>query len=219
MPDISNITPARFEILKKITKNDWCATDLAKELGFSVPYVHQQLVLLEAQGYIKKKILRDKLPGKPKQVYKLIQNFAYVTILKDGFADEFKISKQDKMLDFLQIISELPISSQNLMSKYYWAISDDFEKILSLSLISYDDTKIELFAITTEDELQNLRKTISHIKFGVKGAEKTVSCWVHTLKECEDGISKKDNYYLAHLTRARKIIEKEGIIDKLKEKI
>ncbi|MGE0793037.1 MAG: hypothetical protein AB7V77_02540 [Candidatus Woesearchaeota archaeon] len=211
---------SKFEILKKVAEKEQSPTDLSQKLGFSVPYVHQQMVLLEAQGFIKKKVLKDGSNGKPKQIYRLINEFANISLVREGFAEQFKISKEGYTLLYLQLISMMPSSNYFLFSKYYWQNVEEIFKLKSLSLISYDDEKIELFGVADANDVFELRKKISHVKLkDVKNEDKIIVCWVNTVTECQEGILKKDNYYLSHITRAKVLFDNENILKELKEEI
>jgi len=70
------ITETRWRIIEKLSKGDKTPTELAKEMGISIPSVHKQLVELERKGLIKK---IDVVKGKtrPYQQYSLGDGFIF----------------------------------------------------------------------------------------------------------------------------------------------
>ena len=96
MSEYTQISQARFEILKKLAFEEQSSAELASKLKFSVPYIHQQVTLLEAQGYLNKKVVRTGNAGKPKQIYTVAQETINISILKEGFAAQFNISKEEE---------------------------------------------------------------------------------------------------------------------------
>lgn len=218
MVDNCNLSEAKFLILKHIAEEENSSTELATKLGFSVPYIHQQLVLLEAQGYVKKRIIRTNSAGKPKTYYRISQDMVDVRILKEGYATQFRLSKTDQITTYLQILSLMNNNTHYLMSKFYWSNIDEMNALLSLAYISVDDEKIELFGIALTKDCEALRRKISNVKLvDEKGGHKTIVCWINSIDECEEGISKKDSYYLSHITRAKPLVDKDGLFSKLKE--
>jgi len=218
MAEFEFMSSAKFEILSRISLEESSPTEIASKLGFSVPYIHQQLVLLEAQGYVKKRVSRKGVAGKPKQKYHLAVDVIDISILKDGFSKRVRFSKEEGMSLYFQIVSSLPQNTHELFSKFYWQNLEYIKKLTSLSLISYDDEKLELFGITDSGNVDSLRKNISHFKCVLDG-EKIVVCWVNTLDECEHGLKVRDSYYLSHITRAKPLFDKEKLFQRFKELI
>lgn len=220
MPDYCNLSEAKFLILKSLAEKESSPTELASKLKYSVPYIHQQLLLLEAQGYLKKKVVRNNLAGKPKTYYQIAQDIVDISLLRNGYANQFRLGKEDHILTYIQILSIMNNATHYLMSKFYWENIDEFDKLISLALISVDEHKIELFGIALAKNCDVLRGKISHVKVGdEKGVEKTIVCWINSIDECEEGISKKDSYYLSHITRAKPLFDKDGLFKQLKERI
>ena len=63
-------TPSRFRILSEIARKPRSASEIARAIGMSLPYVLAQISLLEAKDIItKKQIEHYKQVGKPKQYY------------------------------------------------------------------------------------------------------------------------------------------------------
>jgi len=219
MTEYGLMSQAKFDILKEICILEQSPTELAKRTNFSVPYIHQQLTLLEAQGYIKRKSIRKGVAGKPKQMYKLNQDLVDIGILKDGFAERFRIQKDPFLIKYLHIISNLSSTAHNVFSKFYWQNVEEIELLDALSFISFDEEKIELFGITASSHADNLRKKISNLKIKFGGKERTVVCWINTWDECEEGIKKKDAYYLSQITRSKILFDKLKMFEKLKESV
>lgn len=215
---ITHIPESRWSIVCEIAKKSQSPTELAKKLTLSVPYVHQQLTLLDAQGIVSRTTVRDGSPGKPKQIYKIVRDIVNLKILTNGYAGDSEITDDVHTINYLELLTKTPKHAHCIISKYYWDNVEYFLKTLAIGHISSDEDKIELITITTNDHLDELRSKISNVKIkDIDGKHKTIACWVHTEQECIDGIKKKDNYYLSHIAKVTGIIDRTEIFKKLKK--
>ena len=215
MGNIFNLSESRFNILKIVTKGFESVSEIAKKLNYSVPYVHQQVTLLEAKGYLNKKILKVKDVGKPRNIYQIANQNSNVTLLRKNFAKTFELS-DDLTLKYLQILGNLPPEVHSIVSRYYWNNIDDVSKIKAISFLGFDEDKVELFVLTDNKNVEKLRKDISNVKM-TDG--RTIVCWVNTFEECEKGAETKDTYYLSHIAKAKAVLDDDNLFDNLKEKI
>lgn len=215
MDEFSNIPEGRLEILKQVAIGNKSVIDISKKLNLSIPYVHQQITLLEAQGHLKRRIVKTKDVKKPRRIYDISKESAQIILIKNNFAKRFQIS-DNYFLTYLQILANLPSQIHTIMSKYYWDNYEDFSKIRAISFLGFNDEKVELFVLSDDKNLDELRKRISNVKLGTN---KTMVCWVNTYEECQKGVEAKDSYYLSHITKAKVIVDDENLFLKLKEKI
>ena len=201
-------TPAQFQILQAIATGSDAASDIAKVTGLSLPYILNQLALLEARGQITKEIAHKQSgPGKPKKRYKLASAMASVSILQEGFGKQFDISEPSKMLAaYFQLLSKVRDKNKAAFSEYYWCKIEYFEKIRAAAFISEQDNTIEILALTETKFLDELRKNISmYIVRQKEYKGLRLACWVHTTEEIIHGVKNHDDYYI-NLVKKGKII-------------
>lgn len=92
------LTGTKWEIIQKISSKPASPLELAKELNTTVANISQQLRLLHTAGLIKKEKTRTAMPGKPRVLFSLSDDFAFVSVFSEGFAKKkmIKITKQQK---------------------------------------------------------------------------------------------------------------------------
>ena len=213
-------TPSRFRILSEIARKPRSASEIARAIGMSLPYVLAQISLLEAKDIItKKQIEHYKQVGKPKQYYHITKPIIRVTILTEGFGAKYTLeSPSPATRTYFQLISYIPTIKQGTFSQYYWNSLKHFQKVLALALVHTTADKVEMVAITTDVHLDDLRKNISHQKITTADNKVvTFSCWVHTQDEFSKGLANKDYYYEDLLNRLTSINDPEHIFEDLKQ--
>ncbi len=219
---MSQETPAQFKILQAIVTGKDAASDIAKATGISLPYILNQLALLEARGQITKEIAHKQSgPGKPKKRYKLASAMVSISILREGFGRQFEISEPSKMLAvYLQLLATISDKNKAAFSEYYWSKIDQFEKLRGMAFIMEENNTVELLALTTIKNLDSLRKSISN--YTIKQIEYKslrIACWVHTTEEVIHGVKNHDDYYINLMKRAKPIVDPHGEIVKLLKEV
>lgn len=192
------LTPSRFRILQEIVKSPSSASQIARDIKMSIPYVLNQITLLEAKGFIsKKEESSSKTPGKPKKIFTLSHETTNIITLQDGFAKKFSISQPSQGLNkYFRLLSFINKQKQCEFSKYYWSNLEEFHSVQSIGLIEIQDDKVELLAVTSADHLESLRKKIANQTIiNASGRKTTFVCWVHTKEELKKGCELKDFYY------------------------
>ncbi len=94
---IEEVSQTEFQLLSEISKLEQSsASQLAKKMSVSIPYVLSQLKLLEAKGVLEKKKLKETgLAGKPQTIYNIkVQETEIKTISR--FRTEQKTIKNDR---------------------------------------------------------------------------------------------------------------------------
>jgi DNA-binding transcriptional ArsR family regulator len=88
----SFLVEKRWEILRILSKSPTSPIELAEILETTVSYVSQQLKLLEAMGLVRKTRTGAVEKGKPRSVYSLSQEFAYITLLSYNNSSKKRIT-------------------------------------------------------------------------------------------------------------------------------
>ena len=93
-------TEQRWKILQNLSDKKLSPLQLADMTSTTISNVSQQLKLLEAADIIKKEKVRNRDRGKPRTLFSLSDDYAYITLLMDGFAEKklFSIKNNRKML-------------------------------------------------------------------------------------------------------------------------
>lgn len=212
------LTPSRFRILQEIAIAPASASEIARRVKMSIPYVLNQVTLLEAKGIISKKETTEQDgPGKPKKTFKITQPIIKLTVVHEGFGKQFSINNPTPRLSkYFQLISFINKRKQYEFSKYYWSLLDDFEKAIAISHIETQDDKVELLAITTKENLDSLRKNISNKTIiGEEDKNITFVCWVHTFDELKKGCENKDFYYENLKKRLTPMYDPQNLFEKI----
>ena len=213
-------TPSRFRILAEIARKPRSATEIARSIGMSLPYVLSQLAILEAKDIInKKESSSHHQPGKPKQFFQLTKPLIRITMLTDGFGAKFSLENPSPATQtYFQLLSHIPSIKQSPFSQYYWGALKHFQKVQALAIVHTTADKLEMVALTSEAHLDDLRKQISHQKITTSNDKIiTFSCWVHTPDEFAEGLSKKDYYYEDLLNRLTPMHDPEHLFEALKK--
>lgn len=212
-------SPSRFKILKELVQEKKSATDIARSINISLPYVLSQLAILEAKNIITKELPEIKNnPGKPKQYYRLTRPIVNLTLLEDGFGMKAEIKEPDKeTTKYLRLISQVKGHQRHALSRYYWKYIKQFKHVHALALLNLFDDKIELVALTDYKHLEELRKHISSYKTSpLPNKDVLIACWVHTGKEFEEGCAKKDGYYEGLRDKMTTLFDSNNIINNIK---
>lgn len=217
--DDSIFTASRFKILTEIAKGKKSATELAKVVNFSLPYILAQLAILEAKNIITKEVAQSqKNPGKPKQYYSLTKPIINVSMLTFGFGGKFSIDDNQEVENQFRILAGIEPKYHCAISEYYWNFNKSFQHVQALAKLKVEDNKIELVAITEKKHLELLRKEISSHKLICNKAESNIAiaCWVHSINEFKDGCLRQDHYYLDLKKRMRALFDKNNSIQTIK---
>ena len=94
------LTGTKWDILELLAKDKLSPSELAKRLDTTIANISQQLRLLQTAGLIKKKRTGSGKPGKPRMIFSLSNNYAFVIVFTDGFAEKklVKISDKEKFV-------------------------------------------------------------------------------------------------------------------------
>ena len=92
------LTGTKWEIIEILAAKPSSPLELAKKLNTTIANISQQLRLLQTAGLVKKEKTGSGQPGKPRVLFSLSNNYAFITIFSKGFAKKklIKISKKQK---------------------------------------------------------------------------------------------------------------------------
>lgn len=87
--DIENLlTGTKWDIIQLLSKRQYSPLELSKQLNTTIANISQQLRLLETADLIKKNKTGSTGPGKPRTLFSLSDDYAFITIISQGFAQK-----------------------------------------------------------------------------------------------------------------------------------
>lgn len=92
------LTGTKWDILELLSRKRLSPIEIAKDLNTTVANISQQLRLLQAAGLVKKERTGSAKPGKPRMLFSLSENYAFVAIVSKGLAKKalVRISSKEK---------------------------------------------------------------------------------------------------------------------------
>lgn len=100
------LTGTKWEIIELIAENPSSSTELAKDLKTTVANISQQVRLLETAGLVNKKKTGSGKPGKPRVLFSLSHDFAFITIFTKGYSEKRLIKIDNKQREVLKKVLE-----------------------------------------------------------------------------------------------------------------
>jgi hypothetical protein len=219
-------TKSRWSILKELAKADKSAAEIAKRTNQSTANATQQLAILEAYDLVRKaKQDQEKQkpgkPGKPKTPYTLNQEIFAFSFLRHGMAEKsvIKLRETDLFPKFvLNAYFTLKEEDHYPIVKFVCE-SEILKKADSIAFLQSSEKEIELFIIT-EQNLHDFREKYSNFPVnGLDGKTKKIISWSHNKKELEEGLEKKEDYFINLVKNSKELIDKKEYLKELKEKI
>jgi len=217
------ILGSKWEILKELSRGDKSAVELSKKTNQSTANITTQLKILEAYGMVKKTTRpseNKRKAGKPKTPYMLNQDIMVTCFLKPGHAE--KITTKLKELDhfhklFVNIFLTMTPDQHYPLIKYVTE-ADLIRKADAISYLESNDKETELLIIT--EHVQELRANYSNASIETpEGKTKKIISWTHNKKEIEEGLDRKEEYFINLVKKSKELIDKKGILEELKQRI
>jgi len=206
----------KWTILREIAQGPVSPTDLAAKTSTSLSNITQQLKLLEAHKIVGKKKSEEKSAGKPRTIYHINNEMVYSILLMDGKAERrvFKIDNTNKM--FFNIIFGMNTEDILLMLKFCFKYEDVLKKCKAIGYLKSTRDSIELFLIT--DYLDEIRSKFSNIFIEDSHSKtKKIVNWSHNEFEINDGLGRKDKYFMDMIKNVEIINDPGSILLKFKE--
>jgi hypothetical protein len=206
----------KWNILKEIAKSPKSPSDLALQTNTSLSNIIQQLKLLEAYKIVRKVKSEEKNSGKPKTIYHINMETAYASLLKEGKAERkiFYIDNSNKM--FFNILFSVNTEDLMFMLKFCFKYEEVLKKCKAIGFLKSTKDSIELFLIT--DYLDEIRSKFSNIFIeDYNGRTKKIINWSHNEFEINDGLSRKDKYFIDMIKNAQIVHDPIDILKRVKD--
>lgn len=94
------LTGTKWDIIKALSKESLSPLELSKLLNTTIANISQQLRLLQAANLIKKQKTGQAKAGKPRTLFSLSEDYAFIAVFSKGFAEKklVKITEKNKQL-------------------------------------------------------------------------------------------------------------------------
>ncbi|MFH1642051.1 MAG: helix-turn-helix domain-containing protein [Nanoarchaeota archaeon] len=185
---VTLFTEQKWNILRELAKGKFSPLQLAEKSSTTMANISQQLRLLEFSNMVKKKKIPNRDKGKPRTLFYIPEDYAYVISIMNGFADK-KLVKVDGMHKILFKIMFLPDQEfQYYIEKFVWGIEDYLSKIEIIAIRPGGDNVDVMIGTVFPKELEKKIKDVS-IKKQNQGL-KNFRVEIITPEEIEKGIKK-----------------------------
>lgn len=218
------LTKSKWSILKELAKGEKAASEIAKKTGQSIANITQQLQLLEAYNIIKKAKQeasheKKQKAGKPKTPYTINQEIVAISILKQGLAEKksMKLKELDDCHKLLfNIFFILPAEDHYYLIKFI-CDTDMIKKADTIGYLKSDEKEIEIMIIT--EHMAEVRDKYCNMNIkGLSGKTKKIISWSHNKKEVEEGVERKEEYFVNLVKNSKELLDKKGHLSKIKQK-
>lgn len=213
------LTKSKWSILKELAKGEKSAVEIARKTNQSIANVTQQLQLLEAYNLVKKaKQVKEKKAGKPRTPYVLSQEIVLTSMLKPGIAEKrlLKLKELDAYHRFLLNLFFILNPEDHYYLIKFTCITDIIKKADTIAYLNSDDKEIEIMIIT--EHTREVREKYSNMNItGLDGKTKKIISWTHNKKEIEEGLERKEDYFINLVKNSRELIDKKDYIKELKQ--
>lgn len=215
------LTKSKWSILKELAKGKKSAVEIAKKTNQSIANVTQQLRLLEAYDLVKKaKHEKEKKPGKPKIPYVLSQEIVITSMVKPGLVDKkvLKLKEADACHKcLLNAFFLLNPEDYYYLTKFIYT-TDMMKKADTLAYLKSDDKEIEIMIIT--EHIREVREKYSNMSIsGLSGKTKKIISWSHNKKEVEEGLKRKEEYFINLVKKSKELFDKKNNLADLREQV
>ncbi|GIU70375.1 MAG: hypothetical protein KatS3mg002_1611 [Candidatus Woesearchaeota archaeon] len=208
------LNDTKWEILKEISKRETSATELAEKLDTSISNITQQLKILEAYEIIKRRKIKEKNIGKPRTVYSIKNEIIYAIILKNNKAEK-KIFKIDAVSGL--IFNTLFITGTEdafFILKFMLKHEEILKRCKAIGFIKSTKENVELFILT--DYIDEIRAKFSNLFIEDNiGKTKKIINWTHNEWEINDGLNRKDKYFLDITNNVQTIYDPDKILENI----
>lgn len=208
-------TDQKWKILSALSEGKFSPLQLAEKSNTSIANISQQLRLLEFTNLVKKEKIPNRDKGKPRTLFSLSEDYAYVISLMKGFSDK-KLVKLDNLHKIIFRI--LSIEDRNLcyyIEKFIWGIEDCIEYI-NVIILKQEDGLINVI-IAAKDMAKIDKKVKNVIIKKPNGESRNFKVKIISMSEMEK-LAKQKRGIFAESENAFLIYDTEGIIQKINKR-
>jgi predicted transcriptional regulator len=147
-------TEQKWNILRALSEEPQSPLQLSQKLNTTMANISQQLKLLEAVNLVKKEKIRNRDKGKPRTLFSLNGEYAFLIPVTAKFTDKRLIKTTDHQKSILRIW--FLDNHQHDIERFYWSIRDSLP---SISAIIVDETAKKIHVVSdSKDALKGSSK-------------------------------------------------------------
>jgi DNA-binding transcriptional regulator GbsR (MarR family) len=127
-------TEQKWNILKCLSKEKYSPLQLAEQLNTTMANISQQLKLLEAVNLVKKEKIKNRDKGKPRTLFSLNDNFAYLISAMNNFADKklMRVTDHHKIILKIWFLEDQQL--HHSVERLYWKIEPYLKQIAAIAV-------------------------------------------------------------------------------------
>jgi DNA-binding transcriptional regulator GbsR (MarR family) len=167
-------TEQKWNILKCLSKEKFSPLQLAEKLNTTMANISQQLRLLEASNLVKKEKIKNRDKGKPRALFSLTDDYAYLISTMQRFAHKRLLRVTDHHKIILKIWFLKDPEVHYALERIYWKVEPYMKQI---DIIAVNEKSKDLFLISDKaKEIEKLarNKSINVKVFSKEDAEKLI---------------------------------------------
>ncbi len=153
-------TEQKWKILSALSKGKFSPLQLAERSNTTMANISQQLKLLEFSNLVKKEKIRNRDKGKPRTLFSLSDDHAYLISAAEGFADK-RLLKLDEFHKIM--IRVLFLENQELhyyVEKFIWGIEEYLGLVDVIAIVpGKEEIKVIISGSNTKDIEKKIQNT------------------------------------------------------------
>lgn len=162
----------KWNILKCLSEGGHSPLQLAAKLNTTIANISQQLRLLEAANLLKTEKIQSRDKGKPRKMFYLNHDYAYMIPAMEGFAEKKLMELNDHHKAIIKIWFLKNPAMQQQTEKFYWAIDPYLSQIKAVAINQKEENEV----IVVSDKPKDIEKKLITISRELKiGKLKSVS--------------------------------------------
>jgi len=175
----------KWNILKNLSANKHSPLQLATKSNTSIANISQQLRLLEAAHLVQKQKIPNRDKGKPRTLFSLTDNYAYLISTMNDFAEKklLKLSDHNKAILKIWYLEDQELHYP--LEKFFWKIEPNLQEIEGIAITKNGDTKLIVVSEKFDKKIDDL-----HVK--TKTTERVVKVDVFDKKEFSKYLKKAE---------------------------
>ena len=165
----------KWNILKCLSEGKYSPIQLAEKLNTTMANISQQLRLLEAANLVKKEKIKNRDKGKPRSLFSLSDDYAYLVPTMSNFTDKKLLRVKDHHRIILKIWFLENPELHSHIEQVYWKIEPHLSQIQAIAI---NQVSKEVILISNKPDV--IEKAVSKSKainvkiFSSEGAAKAL---------------------------------------------
>lgn len=138
---------SKWEIIKDLSNEKLSPLQLAEKYSTTLGNVGHQLRILEAYGLVKKEKISNRDKGKPRMLFSLADDYAYLVSAAKGFANKKLLNLSGYHDTILRMWFVNDSKMHYFLEKFYWSIEEHIDYINGMAVKIVGD-KIDVILLT-----------------------------------------------------------------------